>query len=140
MNRADFQKLANDRIADARALLAAKRWAAAYYLAGYAVECGRKSCILVRVTGEAEVIFEDKKYSEKCWTHNLVQLVELAQLKTALDADAAADPDLFDNWIVVKDWSESSRYVRTPKAEAEELYEAITDKKHGILPWIKHRW
>ena len=40
MNRADFQRLANDRIADARALLAAKRWAAAYYLVGYAVVVG----------------------------------------------------------------------------------------------------
>ncbi len=35
MNRADLQRLANDRIADAKVLLAARRWTAAYYLAGY---------------------------------------------------------------------------------------------------------
>jgi hypothetical protein len=64
VNRSDFQKLAMDRIADAKALLAAKRWAGAYYLAGYAVECALKACVLVRLTAEAEVIFEDKRYAE----------------------------------------------------------------------------
>lgn len=45
MTRSDLQKLAAERIADAKALLAMKRWSAAYYLAGYAVECGLKACI-----------------------------------------------------------------------------------------------
>ena len=49
MTRADFQKLANERVADARALLAARRWGGAYYLAGYAVECGLKSCVIAFV-------------------------------------------------------------------------------------------
>jgi len=38
------------------------------------------------------------------------------------------------------DWSESSRYLRKARAKAEELYIAITDKKHGVLTWIKGRW
>ena len=33
-----------------------------------------------------------------------------------------------------------SRYDRTAKAKAEKLYAAITDKKHGVLSWIKARW
>jgi hypothetical protein len=140
LNRSDFQRLANDRITDAKALLGAKRWAAAYYLAGYAVECGLKSCILVRVAATTSVIFEDKRYSERCWTHNLIQLLDLAGIKAALAADTATDPDLLANWGVVKDWSESSRYARTTKAKAEELYDAITDKRHGVFPWIKLRW
>ena len=140
MNRADFQRLAIDRLADAKALLAAKRWAAAYYLAGYAVECGLKSCILARLAAGTEVIFDDRRFSEKCWTHNLVQLVDLAGLTATLAADAAADPDLLAKWDIVKEWSESSRYVRTAKAEAEELYEAITNKKHGVFSWIKRHW
>src|SRR5262245_59618656 len=138
--RAGFQQLANERIADAKALLASRRWAAAYYLVGYAVECGLKSCVLARVAAAAEVIFEDRRFSEKCWTHSLMQLVELAGVKAALNAHTAADPDLLDNWDVVKDWSESSRYARMAKAKAEELYDAITDKKHGVLAWVKRRW
>ena len=35
-----MQQLAEDRILDAASLLAVGRWSGAYYLAGYAVECG----------------------------------------------------------------------------------------------------
>jgi hypothetical protein len=140
VDRADCQRLTNDRITDAKALLAARRWAAAYYMAGYAVECALKSCVLARLASEVELIFEDRRYSEKCWTHDLAQLVALAGLTDQLEADTAADPDLLVYWDTVKDWSESSRYERTPKTAAEDLYNAITDKKHGILPWIKQRW
>ena len=48
MYRSDFQKLAEDRIADAGALFEAHRYDAAYYLAGYAVECALKACIAKR--------------------------------------------------------------------------------------------
>ena len=27
-----------------------------------------------------------------------------------------------------------------PKADAERFYDAIADKKHGVLSWIKGRW
>ncbi len=138
MTRADLQWLAEERIRDAKALLAAGRWAGAYYMAGYAVECGLKACIIARLMQTDE--FPEKRFSEQCWTHNLVQLVHLAGLQAALAADAAADPDLANNWDVVKDWSESSRYLRTTKADAQELNDAITAKKHGMLPWIKSRW
>jgi HEPN domain-containing protein len=137
VNRADFQRLGNDRLADARALLAARRWAAAYYLAGYAVEGALKACI-ARLTKAEE--FPDKSFAEKCWTHNLTQLLAVSGLKDDFVVALQADPDLAGNWDIVKDWNESSRYARTPKAEAEELYEAIADKKHGVLPWIKRHW
>jgi hypothetical protein len=68
------------------------------------------------------------------------QLVELAGLKAALDADLAADLELWRNWDIVKDWNEASRYARKTKSRAEELYEAITNKHHGVLSWIKRRW
>ncbi len=140
MNRDDLQRLAKERLADAKALLAAGRWSAAYYVAGYAVECGLKACILARVTAAPEILFEDRRYSEKCWTHNLSQLMDLAGLRATLVADAAADPDLLTKWETVTYWSESSRYERGTKADAEALYEAIADKKHGVMPWIKRRW
>jgi hypothetical protein len=41
---------------------------------------------------------------------------------------------------IVKEWSEASRDVRTPKGDAQDLYDAITEKKHGVLLWIKARW
>lgn len=39
MNRADLQTLSDLRLADGEALLQAGRFAGAYYMLGYAVEC-----------------------------------------------------------------------------------------------------
>jgi hypothetical protein len=81
-----------------------------------------------------------QNFAEKCWTHNLPQLLSLAGLKDDFDAALQADRDLRNNWDIVKDWTESSRYIRRTKAKAEELYDAIIDKKHGVLSWIKQHW
>ena len=72
--------------------------------------------------------------------NNLQQLVVLAGLKMDLDAALQTDPDLRDNWDIAKEWSESRRYARMTKSDAEDLYEAITNKKHGVFPWLKQRW
>jgi len=137
VNRAELQRLAKERISDAKVLLAARHWSAAYYLAGYAVECALKACIAKLMKSEE---FPDRSFAEKCWTHNLPQLLGLTGLKADFDAASQAHPDLLDNWDTAKDWNESRRYARTRKVEAEELYDAITDKKHGVLSWIKVRW
>ena len=47
MTRPEWQRMAGERVRDASALLKVRRWSAAYYLAGYAVECGLKACIVV---------------------------------------------------------------------------------------------
>jgi len=137
LTRPELQRLANERIADAKALLAARRWAAADYLAGYAVEAALKACIAKLMKAEE---FPDKNFAEKCWTHNLVQLLGVAELKADFDAAKQDDHELDDNWDTAKDWNESSRYARSSRVEAEELYEAITDKKQGVLSWVKQHW
>lgn len=137
MNRAELQRLANERISDAKLLLAARHSSAAYYLAGYAVECALKACIAKLMKSEE---FPDRKFADKCWTHNLIQLLELAGIKEDFDAAKQADFDLADKWDTVKEWKEESRYARTARTEAEKLYEAIMDKKHGVLSWLKLRW
>jgi len=53
-----------------------------------------------------------------------------------MDADAA----LASNWLVVKDWSEDSRYKRWTVDEASGLIEAIRETNHGVLQWIKGHW
>ena len=81
--RAEWQQLAEDRILDAQAHLApaVARWSAAYYLVGYAVECGLKSCVVARVAAHPEVIYEDKKFSLDAWTHDFDRLILVAGLK-----------------------------------------------------------
>jgi HEPN domain-containing protein len=138
MNRAELHQLAEDRIRDARTLLAARRWSGAYYLAGYGVECALKACVIVHLMQTDE--FPEKRFSERCWTHNLAQLLGLAGLEAAFEAALAADSRLELNWGIVRDWNESSRYERTSRKKALGLYNAIIDKKHGVLSWIKARW
>jgi HEPN domain-containing protein len=137
VNRAELQRLAKERISDTKVLLAARHWSAAYYLAGYAVECALKACIAKLMKSEE---FPDRNFADKCWTHNLPQLLGLADLKADLDAATQTDLDLAANWDAVKEWNESSRYDRTTKAKAENLFEAIIDGKHGVLLWLKRRW
>ena len=139
MNRAQLRQLAEDRLLDAACLLAGGRWAGAYYLAGYAVECGLKACIMAHVEAVG-AIFQDKKFSEKCWTHDLEELLKLANLKPALDADAAANPALSANWAAAKDWKETSRYEQKTQPEAQALYDAVANHPDGVLPWIRIRW
>ncbi len=139
MNRAQLRQLAEDRILDAKRLLTGKRWAGAYYISGYAVECGLKACIMVHVEATG-AIFQDKKFAEKCWTHDLEVLLGLANLEPALDADAAANPALSVNWALAKDWKETSRYEQKTQAEAQAIYNAIAHKQDGVLPWIRIHW
>ena len=137
MTRTDFQELAEVRIDEARVLLAQAKYDGAYYLAGYAVECALKACI-AKLTRADE--FPDKVFAQQCFTHSIGTLLALAGLAGQRDADMATDLDFTDNWVMVLKWTESSRYARKTQADAQELYDAITDASHGVLPWLRLRW
>jgi len=139
LTRTDFQQLADTRIAEAGLLLANCMWDGAYYLAGYAVECALKACIMAYVE-RTGIIFEDKKYSEKCWTHDVEVLVVLADLEPTLNALCATDPAFEKNWEKAVNWAETRRYMRSTEVEARELFTAITEPAHGVLQWIQKHW
>jgi hypothetical protein len=140
--RAEWQQLAEDRILDARAHLIAgvDRWSAAYYLIGYAVECGLKSCVLARVGAFPEIIYQDRSFSNSAWTHDVESLLIVADLKAIRDLDAQANQALYANWQQAKQWTEKSRYQQKTEAEARRLFEAVTDPKDGVMQWIRARW
>jgi HEPN domain-containing protein len=140
VTRAEWRRTAEARVRDVVALLKLRRWSAAYYLAGYAVECGLKACLVAHVKRNVDVIFRDRKFSEKCWTHDFEELFKLANLKAQWDADLAANLDLQDNWEVVKNWRETARYQRKSRRDAHKLYQAVTDPANGVLPWIRNHW
>jgi hypothetical protein len=133
VNRIDFQKLAELRIEEAEVLLKNKKYSGAYYLAGYAVEFGLKACIAKKTKRHD---YPDKDLANKCYTHDVDKLIDLVGLRPMLRADAA----LLTNWAIVKDWDESARFARKTRAEAQALYDAITDATHGVLPWIRTQW
>ncbi len=138
MNRADFQSLAEVRIVEAKALLDLNLFDGAYYLAGYAVECGLEACICARIlAGE----FPPRKdFSAQCFSHDLNKRADLADLIPARESDVRANPRLGSNWITVKDWNEQSRYNRYGESEARALYGAVADPSDGVMPWIRIDW
>jgi HEPN domain-containing protein len=77
MNRTDLQDVAMRRLRAAESLLNDQHWDSAYYLAGYAVECGLKACIAKQFR---EHDFPDKKTVNESYTHDLTKLVNLAGL------------------------------------------------------------
>jgi len=115
-------------------------WAAAYYLAGYAIECGLKSCVLAYVEKNADVIYREKKYSENCWTHDIGTLVKASGLDALRVAEARANLAFGVNWGHALKWSETMRYKFMPESDAKRLYEAVTHHVNGVLPWIRMYW
>lgn len=143
MNREELQRMAEERLKDAAALIAAGRWEFGYYAAGYAVECGLKSCILARMVYTGWVL-EEKWDAKVCLTHELAKLVHLAGLTDQLNADlkasAAAGGEFVENWTTAKEWTVTSRYEAKSETDAKKLYAAIADHPHGVLQWIQAHW
>lgn len=138
MTRKDFQKLANMRSKEAKALLAQGHFAGAYYLAGYSVECALKACIAKRTQRHD---FPDKRIAFESYTHDLKELLKTAGLDSVFTADAPANSQLAKNWTTIKDWSESARYQAIiSDTNARDIYSAITSRKDGVLLWLKKRW
>jgi HEPN domain-containing protein len=110
----------------------------ALYLAGYAVECGLKACI-AKDTRRGE--FPDKRRVERSHTHDLLQLIKVAELEEACQEEAGKDLVFQNNWeLVVRSWSEQSRYRRYGEGDARALISAVNDRRHGVFTWIKRHW
>jgi HEPN domain-containing protein len=102
MNRKDFQQLAEIRLKEAEALLAADCFEGSYYLAGYAVECAFKACI-AKKTQEHD--FPDKKLVERSHTHDLERLADAAGLLKLIENEVKSDKAFETNWGSVREWT-----------------------------------
>jgi hypothetical protein len=137
MNRQQLQQLSELRLREAQASFAAGLPDGAYYLAGYAVECALKACIANRTHAHD---FPDKKLATESHTHNLIDLMRVAQLESDLKLARKSDSRLEDDWITLQNWSETSRYKRWKSWEAQSLLEAVETGSGGLLPWIRLHW
>jgi hypothetical protein len=138
MNRTDLQLLADARVDDAEALLQAQRWAAAYYLLGYAMECALKACA-ARQFRQDEV--PELKVVNDFYTHQFDRLLSISGVKPQLEARASADSAFQVNWNTVRDWAVTDRYDHsTSEAKARDMRVAVADPTSGVLPWLKTQW
>ena len=138
MNRNDLQKISGIRLKEASTLLKSGYYAGAYYLAGYCIECGIKSCI-AKQTKRHE--FPNKELANKAWSHDLENLIGIAGLTRELQLEMKNNSALQLNWAIVKDWNEASRYdINISKSQAKDFYSACSARTDGILSWVKKRW
>lgn len=109
----------------------------AYYLAGYAVECALKACI-AKDTRRHQ--FPDKKRVDSSHSHDFAQLIRVAGLEDEHRERLSSDADFDANWEIVKRWSEQSRYRWNGGESAQALVSAVSNRRHGVISWIKLHW
>jgi HEPN domain-containing protein len=136
VTRKDLQAIAEARMQDAQLLYRHRRFDAAYYLAGYAIECALKACI-ARKTKRYD--FPDKELAQNVYTHDLAQLARLAGLRDQLEEEFRNDPLLETRWDLVRDWKEKSRYELRGRDRAEAMLDAVGDER-GIFACLKKYW
>jgi HEPN domain-containing protein len=136
LTRKDLQKLATVRLREAKILLGANAPDGAYYLAGYAVECALKACI-AKATERHD--FPDKRRANRSHTHDLRELILVADLEAAHD-EAVRQYEFSRRWDIVIQWNEESRYRGSSLYDATALIEAIENRKYGILQWLRKHY
>lgn len=136
MNRADFRKLALTRLGDAKLLLKSRRYGAAYYLAGYAVECSLKAC-LAKKTQRYQFPPKPEEVRQRYYTHDLQILAQECDLVGEIKKGHAK---LQAYWNTIKDWTEQSRYKPSDGNRARDILLAIEDPSDGMLQCIKRYW
>ena len=136
LTRKDFQRLADLRAREAAALLKTRNPIGSYHLGGYAVECALKACIAKMARRHEFPLKAD--YVRRVYTHNLEELLRLANLEKQLERDMTTNPVLAGNWDVVRKWSEESRY-QSSGLDGRNLLAAVIGP-NGVLQWIKQHW
>lgn len=137
MDRQALQRLAKLRNKEAVLLMKNKQYSGSYYLFGYVIECALKACIARSYVAET---FPEKKKVLDSHSHNLEQLLKIAQLDSQFQQDSKNNPDLEANWATVKDWNVTSRYETKTKREALDINQSINQRKNGMLVWVQQYW
>lgn len=125
VTRQVLRQLVDIRLAEAALLPAQGLWSGAYYLGGYAVECGLKAVIARRFEAEAT---PELRPVRDVHTHRLYDLVKLAELGEALPAEQRDDPVFKNFWHTALEWDSQSRYRIVGRGPAQ------------VLQWIRRFW
>jgi hypothetical protein len=134
--RSDFQRLAELRAKEATALAKTRNLQGAYYLAGFAVECALKACIAKKT--RRHDFPSDARHASRVYSHDLTELLKLADLNGQLDKDMRINRQLAANWGVIKAWRINSRY-EVSGLNGKDMVDSLTSPD-GVLAWIKLYW
>lgn len=134
--RKDFQRLAELRAKEAAALARSRNQQGAYYLAGFAVECALKARIAKKT--RRHDFPADARHAGRVYSHDLTELLKLAELSDPLDKDMSANPQLAAKWGVIKAWRNDCRY-ETSGLNGKDMVDSL-NSPDGVLQWIKRYW
>ena len=143
----DIQKLAWQRLKEAKILYRNNMYDGAFYLAGYSVELMLKAKIcenwgipnLFDIDGK-NTDTDINKIRQIVKTHKLTILLVLSGLKVKFDNDKASNKNLFKaNSLLFEKWSEQVRYSMAGVIKDNEIKDLISllDNSKGLLRWIE---
>jgi hypothetical protein len=84
--------------------------------------------------------FHNRELPPEAHTHDATKLLKIAKLESARDSESDRDHAFRLNWLVVKEWKAESRYEIPGERQANELFNAVANGKHGVLRWLKQQW
>ena len=84
--------------------------------------------------------FPDRDFVRKAYTHDLTELLRLADIEKEFEREQQKAPDLVINWNVAKGWTEQSRYERHGKQIAEKMVSVVSASRHGVLQCLRESW
>lgn len=125
---------------DSHVLFKSERYEGCYYLCGFVVECGLKACIAKMMKLSTQYDFPDRGLFRDAYQHDPANLLKLAGLEAMRIEEARRDRQFHLNWLCVKEWKAESRYDFRGAKQAEELFNAVADRRHGVLRWIRQHW
>jgi HEPN domain-containing protein len=135
----EIGKAAGHRLEDAEALLEKRRWRAAMYLAGYAIECKLKAKLMKKYECDnlkelGKLLREKAKIQEPddIYTHSLHMLLRITDRLDALRSDAK----MWKQFAAVNAWLPAWRYTasQSDQDEATDFVEAARD----VTRWIEN--
>ena len=148
-SRSDLQTLTKQRLDDAGALLTLHFPDAAFYLAGYSIECALKA--VVCKTLDQDDFYEPDRSNKatryvqerilrEFKTHNYNDLLVLSGLSAKFEVARDADPALYLAWIEIEEaaWTEQYRYQLGTKS-IQNVSDFITAVK-TLIVWISRYW
>lgn len=81
----------------------------------------------------------DKSRVNSIYTHNLKDLLNLAELKGPLEDDMNENSKLRESWATISVWSEHARYRVWTLDDAVDMLEAVGAADTGLLQWLQKR-
>ena len=139
----DLKILAELRLKEAKELSNQGLYDGACYLAGYAIELALKATICKLLGTDFPPAASSRTDINKAYqTHNLLDLISLAGLKTDF-IRRQANPAFNTHWGRISNWSEAWRYLPKDtknRQDAVDFVNALEDPSDGIFTWIKSTW